>query len=186
MNLFEDAYFHGLAGNSIVFNDYEFVINMSLLQLENILITGGIYSRNKLKEHNIQYSHKGVINGDDYISVCVMNPNEEEFHGYNEGFESSYINYVYLNKISLIIDKNIESRCEFRSKDGVYMLPGERQIKDGVSFDDVVGITVMFDNEYLVNEVASKINDILQKYNRDIPIYDREFNQIEFQNIHVL
>ena len=66
------------------------------------------------------------------------------------------------------------------------MLPGERQIKDGVSFDDVVGISVMFDNEDLVNEVAFKIKDILQKYNRDIPIYDREFNQIEFQNIRTL
>ncbi len=186
MNLFEDAYFHGLAGNAIVFNDNEYVINISLLQLENILITGGIYSRNKLKEHNILYSHKGVINGDDYISVCVMNPSEDEFKGYNEGFESSYVNYVYFNKIALIIDKNIESKCEFRNSDGVYMLPGERQIKDGVLFDDVVGISVMFDNEDLVNEIVFKIRDILQKYNRDIPIYDREFNQIEFQNIHVL
>ena len=186
MSLFNDMYFHGLAGNAIVFNDNEYVINISLLQLENILITGGIYSRNKLKEHNILYSRKGVINGDDYISVCVMNPSEDEFKGYNEGFESSYVNYVYFNKIALIIDKNIESKCEFRNGDGVYMLPGERQIKDGVSFDDVVGISVMFDNEDLVNEVAFKIKDILQKYNRDIPIYDREFNQIEFQNIRAL
>lgn len=186
MNKFEDMYFHGLAGNVIVMNSEDLVINTSLMQLENILVTGGIYSRNKLAEHNITYSHKGVINGDDYISVCVMNPSEEEFHGYNEGFESSFVNYVYFNKIALIIDKNVESKCEFRSNDGIYMLPGERQIKDGVSIDDVVGITIMFENELLVNEVASKINDLLQKYNKSFPLYDKHFNQIQIENIHSL
>ena len=185
-NKFEDMYFHGLAGNIIVMNSESLVIDTSLMQLENIFSIGGIYSRNKLKEHNIEYFHKGVINGDNYISVCVMNPSEDEFKGYNEGFESSYVNYVQFNKIALIIDKNIESKCEFRSNEGIYMLPGERQIKDGVSLDDIVGISVMFENELFTNEAASRINDLLQRYNLSIPLYDKHFNQIEVENIHSL
>ena len=186
MNKFEDMYFHGLAGNIVVINNEDLIINTSLIQLENILVTGGIYSRNKLIEHNIKYSHKGVINGEDYISVCVMNPSANEFKAHNEGYESSFVNYVAFNKISLVIDKNIQSKCEFRDGTGLYMLPGERQIRVGVSFDDVIGITIMFENELLVNEAASKINDLLKKYNKSIPLYDKYFNQIEVENIRAL
>lgn len=185
MNKFEDMYFHGLAGNVVVVNNEDLVISTSLMQLENILVTGGIYCRNKLNEHNIKYSHKPVENGYDYISVCVMNPSVDEFKGHNEGFESSFVNYVYYNKIALIIDKNIESKCEFRDNTGIYMLPGERQIKDGVSFDDVIGITIMFENELLVNEVAGRINNLLQKYNKSIPLYDKNFNEIVIENVRV-
>ena len=56
----------------------------------------------------------------------------------------------------------------------------------GISIDDVVGITIMFENELLVNEVASKINDLLQKYNKSLPLYDKHFNQIQIENIHSL
>ena len=74
MSLFNDMYFHGLAGNAIVFNDNEYVINISLLQLENILITGGIYSRNKLKEHNhlhhnIQHLNKNYLRH--FLNLCI-------------------------------------------------------------------------------------------------------------------
>ena len=92
--------------------------------------SGGIYSRNKLKEHNIEYKHKPVENGYDYVSICVKNPTEEEFTGYNEGFESAFVPYVQRDRIALVINPNIESTHTFRDKTGTYMLPGERQVKD--------------------------------------------------------
>lgn len=181
---YENCYFHGLAGNVVVMNADELVINTSLEQLEKIILTGGIYSRNKLKEHGIEYSHKPVENGNDYISVCVKNPDEEEFTGYNEGFESAYVPYVERDRIALVIDNKIAQTHSFRDKTGTYMLPGERQIKDGISNEHIVGITIMFENEESMYEATSKINELLQKYNITIPLLDRNLNeiQIEMQN----
>jgi hypothetical protein len=64
------------------------------------------------------------------------------------------------------------------------MLPGERQIKDGISNEHIVGITIMFENEESMYEATSKINELLQKYNITIPLLDRNLNeiQIEMQN----
>lgn len=180
---YENMYFHGLSGNVIVLNADELVIHTSIIQLEQIIKTGGIYSRNKLKEHNIEYAHKPVENGDDYVSICVKNPNEDEFTGYNEGFESAFVNYVYLNKIALVIDKNIETKYEFRNKTGTFMLPGERQVKDGISFEDIIGITIMFDDEFSVNNAANKVGELLSKYNLSIPLLDRNLKIIQKGNI---
>lgn len=186
MSEYENMFFHGLAGSIVVFNADELIINTSISQLENIILTGGIYSRNKLKEHNIEYSHKPVENGNDYISVCVKNPLAEEFTGYNEGFESAYVPYVYFNRIALVIDENIKNKYEFRDKTGTYMLPGERQIKDGVSLNDIVGITIMFDNEESIKYATQKVGELLLKYNLSIPLLDRNLNVIESVNNIVL
>lgn len=178
---YENMYFHGLAGNVVVMNADELVINTSLNQLEQIIQTGGIYSRNILKEHNIEYVHKPVENGDDYVSICVKNPNEDEFTGYNEGFESAFINYVYFNKIALVIDKNIETKYEFRNKTGTFMLPGERQVKDGISFCDIIGITIMFENEEIQKIAEQRVYELLQKYNINIPLLDQNLNEINIE-----
>lgn len=183
MNKYEEMYFHGLSGNVIVFNADSFVINTSLERLEKIIITGGLYSRNKLREYNITYDHKPVENGNDYISICVKNPNEDEFTGYNEGFESAFINYVYFNKIALVIDKNIETKYEFRNKTGTFMLPGERQVKDGISFCDIIGITIMFDDEFSMKNAVNKVGELLSKYNLSIPLLDRNLKIIQKENI---
>lgn len=184
-NKYDEMYFHGLAGNIIVINSDELVINTALEQLENIILTGGIYSRNKLKEFNIEYSHKPVENGNDYISVCVKNPDEIEFTGYNEWLESSYVSYIKRNKIALIIDKSIEKTHTFRNPEESHMLPGERQIKDGISTNYIVGISVMFDNEESMKLASSRIKELLQKYNINIPILDNNLEQIDVENIVV-
>ena len=175
---FENMYFHGLKGNIITYNSDEITINGSLQQLESIILTGGLYSRNKLANYNIKYEHKPVENGNDYISICVKNPKEEEFTGYNEGLNSSFINYVYSNKIALIIDPQIEKNCEFRSKEETFMLPGERQVKDQIPFNYVRGISVMFDNENSIVDATQKIKDLLDKYNINLPIVDRNLEEI--------
>lgn len=179
MNKYEDMYFHGLAGNIVVMNADELVIDTSITQLEQIIQTGGIYSRNKLKEHNIEYKHKPVENGNDFISVCVKNPSEEEFTGYNEGFDSAYNPYVQRNRIALVISREIEKNHTFRDKTGTYMLPGERQIKDVIENEYIVGITVMFENEESQNFAEQKVYELLQKYNINIPLLDESLNEIE-------
>ena len=50
MNQYENAYFHGLAGNVVVMNADELIINLSIEQLDNIIKTGGIFSRNMPRE----------------------------------------------------------------------------------------------------------------------------------------
>ena len=183
MNQYENAFFHGLAGNIIVMNADELVINTSIEQLEKIIQTGGIYSRNKLKEHNIEYSHKPVENGNDFVSICVKNPADEEFTGYNEGFESAYVPYVERDRISLIINPNILETHTFRDKTGTYMLPGERQVKDGISLQEIIGITIMFENEDSMHEAISKVGELLQKYNLTLPLLNRNLEEIETQSI---
>ena len=183
MNQYENAYFHGLAGSIIVMNADNLVINTSIEQLEKIIQTGGIYSRNKLKEHNIEYKHKPVENGNDYVSICVKNPNEEEFTGYNEGFESAFVPYVQRDRIALVINPNIESTHTFRDKAGTYMLPGERQVKDGISLQDIIGITIMFENEDSMQEAASKVGELLERYNISIPLLDQNLNELQTSQI---
>lgn len=124
MNNYENAYYHGLAGNIVVYNP-QTIIKLALKQLDMILKTKGIYSRNKLKELNIDYlKHKGVYNGDDYISITTHIFDSKEFTGTNEGFESSYSKYTN-NTISIVISKDIDKVCEFR-KGNFDFLPGER------------------------------------------------------------
>lgn len=181
MKNIEDSYFHGLAGNIVVYNP-TLIVQTALTQLNMILQTKGIYSRNKLKEMGIDYlTHKGVFNGDDYISVCIKNPQEEEFTGKNEGFESSYIKYTD-NTISLIINKDIEKECEFRTGNYDY-LPGERQIKDKVDIKFIEGIKVSFGNETLTKIVAEMVKEELRKNNINIPIYNNNLNILIPQEI---
>lgn len=179
MNKYDNMYFHGLAGSIVVMNADQLVIDTSLAQLEKIIETGGIYSRNKLKEHNIEYSHKPVENGNDFVSICVKNPDSIEFTGYNEGFESAYIPYVQFNRIALVIDESIKDTHVFRDKTGTYMLPGERQVKDGIDNKYIVAISIMFENEESQKYAASRIQELLNKYNIELPLLDRNLSEIE-------
>ena len=182
MNKYENCYFHGLAGNVVVMNADELVINTSIEQLDKIILTGGIYSRNKLKEHDIEYSHKPVENGNDYVSICVKNPLDEEFTGYNEGFESAYVPYVERDRIALVISDKINDSLTFRDKAGTFMLPGERQVKDGILNEYIVGISIMFENENSMNVAVYAVSDLLKKYNITLPLLDKNLCEIDVQS----
>ena len=164
---FENMYFHGLAGNIVVINQDKLVIDTSLTQFESIIKLGGIMSRSKLKENGVVY---------------VKNPLEEEFMDENEGFESAYIPYVQRDRISIIIDESINEHCEFREVKG-NCLPGERQVKDKIDSSFFVGIGVMFENEESQMEAVSRIRNLLQEYNVDLPIVDKNFSLIEEESI---
>ena len=180
MNNYENAYYHGLAGNTVVYNP-QTIINFALKQLNMILKLKGIYSRNKLKELNIDYlNHKSLYNGDDYISITTPIFDSKEYEGKNAGFESSYLKYTN-NTISIVISKNIEKTCEFR-KGNFDFLPGERQVKDKIGIEHFVAIKVSFENDFLTNVVADMVREILKKNNIDLPIINKDL--VEIQNKH--
>lgn len=83
-NEYENAYYHGLARHIIV-NNPQLKIKTSLEQLEMILKSGGICSRNRMNELGINYlKHDGIFNEEDYISICVKEFPKEEYLGKNE------------------------------------------------------------------------------------------------------
>ena len=167
---FENAYYHGLAGFIVVYNP-QTIVKTALEQLEMILKNKAILSRNMLNREGINYlKHKGVYNGDDYISVCVKHFPKEEMEGANEGFDSSYEKYTN-NTISIIIDKNIENICEFRTGNFDY-LPGERQVKDYIGIENFIGIKVEFGFAELNKVVAEMVYELLNRYNVNLPIID--------------
>ena len=63
------------------------------------------------------------------------------------------------------------------------MLPGERQVKDGISLQDIIGITIMFENEESMQEAASKVGELLERYNISIPLLDQNLNELQTSQI---
>ena len=63
------------------------------------------------------------------------------------------------------------------------MLPGERQVKDGIQLQDIIGITIMFENEDSMQEATSKVGELLEKYNISIPLLDQNLNEIQVNQI---
>lgn len=175
---FENMYFHGLCGNVITINSDELIINASLEYLDAIINSGGLFSRNELSKRNVNYSWNPVYNGNDYISLCVKNPAEEEFTGINEGLESSYNTYINANRIAIIIDKSIAATSIFREDTELFM-PGERQVKNKIDISSFVGISVMFDNEESASLASSKIYELLEEHNINLPVVDKNLCKIE-------
>lgn len=164
----EDKVFHGLAGG-IPFWEHDKVIEMSMVQLKLILMHGGIYSRNILRQFGVCYDGKDPIyNGEDYISVCLKSFPEEEFYGENFGLDSSFFRYVRY-KIALVLDMDLKDN--FR-KDDYKKLPGERQIKDKISIEKIVAISIGIDDIKLQSEIGESIKNICAEYGIEVPIID--------------
>ncbi|MCI8352277.1 MAG: hypothetical protein HFJ58_01445 [Clostridia bacterium] len=168
----ENAYFHGLAGG-IPFWDEDRVIATGLKQLKEIIERKCIYSRRILKEkYGVCYDEKNPIyNGEEYISVCIKHPEDNEFLGQFENTDSAFLRYVRF-KIGIVINNNIAHKCKFR--EGEYKhLPGERQVLDSIDMSDFLGVVVGLTNR---TKIISKIETILDGTN--IPIMDFKGNII--------
>jgi len=178
-NEYDDCFYHGLAGYLTNDNVKENIV-LSLKQLDSILYSGGIYSKSLREKNNISSEGKPVLNGDDYISLCIKNVPSSEFEGINEGLDSAYNKYI-INKLSIVIDSNILNSSEFR-KDSVELLPGERQVKDSVLISDFKAIRVGYEfpmiSEYVIGEVSSLLN----KYGVNIPIIDCKDEIVKVMN----
>ena len=166
----EDKIYHGLAGG-IPFWESDKAIETSLLQLNLILKHRGIFSRNILKEFRISYNDKEPIyNGDDYISVCLREFPEEEMYGKNFGVDSAFFRYVRY-KIALVFDNEIKK--DFR-KDEYQKLPGERQIKNKISIEKIIAISVGFEDINIQLNIEKKIRSLFNEYGVEFPIVDND------------
>ena len=166
----EDCYFHGLAGG-IPFWDEGRVIAVCVQQLEKIIQFKGIYSRKILREkYGISYDEKDPIyNGDDYISLCIRHPADDEFVGEFATADPAF--YIYVKyKMGIAICPDIINKCCFRQ--GNYKrLPGERQVLDTIYISDVTAIVMGLSN----NEKILKRKEGILK-DTGIPITDIDGN----------
>lgn len=168
----ENLYFHGLAGG-IPFWDEDIVTSIALKQLRDIIEKGGIYSRKILrKKYGIHYDEKEpVYNGEEYISVCKKNPENNEFSERFVNTDPAFFRYVRF-KIGIALNSNIVDKCKFR--EGEYKhLPGERQILDSIDISNFIAIIVGLENK---TRAISEIENILE--GKSIPIVDFRGNII--------
>lgn len=168
----EDSYFHGLAGG-IPFWDEDRVIAIGLDRLRRITMYKGIYSRKILREKfGIEYNDKEPkYNGDDYISLCLKNFDDQELYQDGLVLDSAFFRYVRY-KIGIALKPDILNKYHFR--EGEYKkLPGERQVLNGIRISDFQAVVVGVEQRA---KTIPNLYKILEGYN--IPITDTEGNII--------
>ena len=168
----QSNYYHGLTGGSL-FCDEQIILKESLRILKSIFDCKALYCRRILKQKGVivpDYKDP-VYNGDDYISICIDNPPDEEFSGENWDLTPSFDVYVR-KKIAIKFKSSIEQECIFR-KFPYKRLPGERQIYEKIDISHFDKIIV--DLDYLQNEALEEIYKICSPYK--IPVI--RFNELD-------
>lgn len=157
----ENRYYHGLAGGIPFFEEEELLVE-SLRTLKLIFVLKGIHCRKTLHDNGIDiYNEKGpVYNGNDYISICIENPADEEFSGENFGLDSSFHRYVN-PKIAIELKSTIEEKCIFR-KETYKRLPVERQIYKCIDISNFNRILVGLED--LKDPAIKELNKICKPY----------------------
>lgn len=139
--------------------DEERLTAVAMQQLRQIIESKGIYSRKILKEkYRINNDEKEPIyNGDEYISLCIRNPEDSEFLGEFSEIDPAFFRYVQY-KIGIAINPDIINRCNFRQ--GEYKrLPRERQVLDNIDISDFVAVVIGISSK---TKVIKRIEDILK------------------------
>lgn len=199
-----DSYLHAIDCNT----GKEFNYDKSLVVLEKILSSDSILSRRNLGDVDIT---KGGWNGIDHISLCDYS--KKDLPPYeNNKFYKGYTAYeVYIARsLSLILNKkNIEVVEPILMPPAVFDwnaleemrylgnhsikrfsdMPDEVQVKDKISLDNLIGLTIPISyiidkNDNDINSLKSylyKVKDLLEKYNKKTSIYDLS-TSIELNN----
>ena len=157
----ESQYYHGLAGG-IPFWEEKAVLDESIRTLNLILKLGGICCRKDLKQHGIEIFNEkqAVYNGDDYISICIDNPTDEEFVGENFDLDPSFFRYAK-TKIAIKLKSSIVETCTFR-EEPYKRLPGERQIYRFIDISNFECILIGLED--LKYEAVNMISKICKSY----------------------
>lgn len=157
----ENRYYHGLAG-SIPYWEAQAVLDESLRTLNLIFELGGLHCRNDLKQHGIEICNEKqpIYNGNDYISICIDNPADEEFVGENFDLDLSFFRYAK-RKIAIEFKSSIVETCIFR-EEPYKRLPGERQIYKFIDISNFERILVGLKN--LSVEAMYEISKICEPY----------------------
>lgn len=167
-----------------------------IITMINIIESGGIKSKRKLKINNLYVGY----NGSDYISLC----NKEDNSMYNFFYDNmnSYEDYIYSNfcfivsdEINAIKTKKFDIKGKYVSYMQFYSLAqgdirysdmfDEWQVKDEINMDKIIGIGLPFnlvfsyknsDQEF--KKYIELLFNLVHKYNLDI-VNTEDFNFVE-------
>ena len=173
---------------------YEYDSASTRIILYKILKCNALLSLKKQRRFNT-----GGFAGRNYISLCdyskkdIVNNGVEEynsFHGYIKNSLSLMLPKEGIEVVQpQLVDICTNSGYAFRkmellgkSKTTRYTdMPDEVQVKDRIALDNLLGLTFPthmlcgYNEEFskdVINIILNDIDDILKKFDRDIPIYD--------------
>ena len=173
---------------------YEYDSASTRIILYKILKCNALLSLKKQRRFN-----KGGFAGRNYISLCdyskkdIVNNGVEEynsFHGYIKNSLSLMLPKEGIEVVQpQLVDICTNSGYDIRkmellgkSKTTRYTdMPDEVQVKDRIALDNLLGLTFPthmlcgYNEEFskdVINIILNDIDDILKKFDRDIPIYD--------------
>ena len=173
-----EAFFHGLSGLEVNFVMYpKDGLYLSMVKLNSILQHKGIYSREKMKELNIQYpsefgyhiNYADVDMTNNYVSICKRGERVEDtaFEEFIEG------------RISIALSPDIEKRLNFRSKVNYCPDPGEEKVLDSIGIDEFIAIVIDIKDERYRAIALEQITELLKRHNcNKLPIADINGNQL--------
>ena len=163
--------------------------------IEKILKSGYVLSRNKIKELGEKkvsdISQNIVFNGVDYVSLCDLRKKHDSYSSYNL-FTKRGLSLLFDHKIHVIKPIYIchEKNLIYNMQTLAYSvnrysdLTDEVQVRDGISLDYLRGLCVPLSLleefhmrgycEYYLNY----LQELLEKYNRIVPIYDIDNNKL--------
>lgn len=165
----ERVFFHGTGDSDYAFDN-----------MLKIIETGGIKS---LRRQNSDYS--GLVNGDDYISVCAWDDsikrdivkNASSFDGWIFGcpcFVISSIDAIKCEKFHPNYDPKVERISQFED---------EWHVKDFIPLDKIIGIALPFKDDEFINRNKEKVDKIVRYANNyKWQIYESDESLIENTN----
>lgn len=156
--------------------------------LEDILDSKYILTHNDLRKKGICHERENLgYQGGNAVCVC-FHPNnivlQEKFKHYLKTLDEygAFNLFVLENELSIILSPTILNDLGYRTEGGFYRMPEEIQITKSIplTYMQAIGINES-DN---INEKASKINNLLTKYQYDVPIINvRDNQQYTFKKI---
>lgn len=187
-NMNHDVYMHAI--NSTC--KYDSVATRTILY--KILKCNALLSLRKQRRFN-----KGGFAGRDYISLCdyskkdIVNSGVSGYNSYNAYIKNS-LSLIIPKKGLEVVEPKLVDICTNsaygfskmlelgKSKTTRYTdMPDEVQVKDKIALDDLIGITfpthlLCFqdkdESKKLINVIINDLDTILNKFDKDIPIYD--------------
>ena len=188
----ENICLHAIYAKNELCNGPTFERN-TLCTLEKILKSKALLSRRLQKNNDFTY-----FNGLDYISLCDYSKRNEKYLDQINSYEG-YIKHSLSmafpkEKLDIIVPEMIEVFSEgnyylnmrtigLTSKQRYSDMADEVQVKDSISLELMIGITLPidkminknFDTDKNITQILKQIENIiimLEKYNYNVPLYD--------------
>lgn len=143
------VFFHGTGDSDYAFDN-----------MIKIIETGGIKSLNKQNS-----SMRGLVNGEDYISVCAW---DDDIDCSVESMASSFNGWIF-GCPCFVISPDIEAiKCGRyhdnydSNKERVSQFMDEWHVKDFIPLDKIIGIALPFKDEEFIERNKDKVDKIMK------------------------